>query len=873
MMKTESGSAARWVRAALQVNPYCYKGGKRPSDSFDSEELYNDALIAACKEANIEVIAITDHWSIDGSLRLQTAAEAAEIHVLPGFEATTAEGVHVLVIFPLGTTASSITAAMGRCGGSPGLHGSGSETFFNLVDRMKNDNVLVIPAHVNVSSGLFGRLTGQQLERAVTSPDLYAVGVSPNLAVAPRQAEIVKGNKPFNREHDLAFIHADDISHPDTLVAPGGSTWFKLSEISLENLAMALKAPETRVRVSDPQPRSGARLREVRFEGGFLHGVAVPFSDELTAIIGGRGTGKSTIVESIRFALGIPVRGKLAKAEHDRMISHVLGVGAVVTVVVDVLAPSPNTYEIRRAEDELPRVSDADGRTVAVAPLDLIDDVEIFGQHELAELAHDPVEVARMLARFAGQGGPDAEMAEVEQQLVDNRSLLLRAENDLEGLEKQLEDLPRLQAQKTRYEETGTAGRLKVVDDLNADEQRFADARTLVGEVRTALRAVASDALVERLSKYDAADEQRPSVEYHRAVESALSRLRAAVETGMREMFESVDEADKLIEANLGQWQASTSRLREENQAVLRALHDEGLEPKKYLDASKAVSALDQRALQRTTLTDRLASLKNDRTKLMALLNGHRDRRRSMFLSSVRRATEAAGGDVVVQAARNLDRGDLTGVLDAHISGTRNQIRAALELETFSAADFVHTVRETPDVLGQKFSLTEAQAKKVIEAGEPFLRELEEITLPDAVLVKLNVAPEDDAREYRALDDLSRGQKATALLLLLLSAASTPLIIDQPEDDLDNRFIYRGIVRRLRALKGERQLIMTTHNANIPVLGDAELLISLESEHGHGGLIENGVGSIDSVGVRRIAEDILEGGHEAFNQRRHRYGY
>lgn len=872
MNPSEFGSAARWVRASLQVNPYCYEGGKRPSKSYESEELYNAALVSEFSALGIEVIAVTDHWSIDGSLGLLSAAESSGVHALPGFEATTEEGVHVLVIFPSGTQPAAITATMGMCGGSPGLRGSGTMTFLGLIDRMKSENVLVIPAHANVDSGMFGQLTGQQLERAVRDPALYAVGISPNLPMAPRQEAIVNGQKPFDREHRLAFIHADDICHPDTLASPGGSTWFKLSETSMANLAMALKAPETRVRVADPQIRSGARLREIRFEGGFLEGVTVPFSDELTAIIGGRGTGKSTVIESIRFALDVPVRGKLAKAEHDRMITHVLGVGAVVTVVVDVLAPSPNRYTVRRAEDEPPRVTDSSGRVVAMRPLDLIDDVEIFGQHELAELAHDAVEVARMLARFAGQGEEDTEMSATEQKLAENRAGLGLAEKEVSGLDKQLEDLPRLQAQRSRYEETGAADRLKVIDDLNADQQRFANAQNAVNEVRTSLRDFAVDALIERIT-YDAIDESRLALESHRVVETALAELRVALTTGIRQLIEATDSAGTVISSGLVQWQADTAALREENQAVLRTLHDEGLEPKKYLDASKAVLALDQRAQQRASFQERIDMLEGDRGLLMDELSGHRDRRRSAFLASVRQATEAAGGDVVVQPARNLNRDALSAVLDRHIAGTRNQIRNAFEVEARSAADFVSTARQSPATMGQKYGLTEAQSKKVIDAGEPFLRELEEITLPDAVLVKLNVAPEEGQREYRALDDLSRGQKATALLLLLLSAASTPLIIDQPEDDLDNRFIFRGAVRRIRELKGERQLIMTTHNANIPVLGDAELLIALESDRGRGRPIRDGVGSIDSIGVRRIAEDILEGGHEAFTQRRHRYGY
>jgi len=120
---------------------------------------------------------------------------------------------------------------------------------------------------------------------------------------------------------------------------------------------------------------------------------------------------------------------------------------------------------------------------------------------------------------------------------------------------------------------------------------------------------------------------------------------------------------------------------------------------------------------------------------------------------------------------------------------------------------------------------------------------------------------------------LSKGQKATALLLLLLGTTEGGLIIDQPEDDLDNRFIYDGVVQRLRSLKGRRQVMVATHNANVPVLGDAELVVGLEGDGQHGKPIPDGVGSLDDAAVRHLVEDILEGGEAAFNARQYLYGF
>lgn len=127
--------------------------------------------------------------------------------------------------------------------------------------------------------------------------------------------------------------------------------------------------------------------------------------------------------------------------------------------------------------------------------------------------------------------------------------------------------------------------------------------------------------------------------------------------------------------------------------------------------------------------------------------------------------------------------------------------------------------------------------------------------------------------QYKSLHELSKGQKATALLLMLLIDATAPLFIDQPEDNLDNRFVFDEIVPRLRQLKGQRQLVLSTHNANVPVLGDADLVVAMECVDNTGCVADGGVGSLDDEGVRRLTGILLEGGQAAFAARQHLYGY
>ncbi len=147
------------------------------------------------------------------------------------------------------------------------------------------------------------------------------------------------------------------------------------------------------------------------------------------------------------------------------------------------------------------------------------------------------------------------------------------------------------------------------------------------------------------------------------------------------------------------------------------------------------------------------------------------------------------------------------------------------------------------------------------------LRKIEQLQLHDLTQIELEVNG-----HFKKLENLSKGQQCTAILNILLLDNKDPLIVDQPEDNLDNSFIAENLVETIRENKIKRQYIFATHNANIPVFGDAELIVAMEELDGQGKVSEGGIGSIDSVGVRNKVIQILEGGPEAFRMREEKYG-
>jgi energy-coupling factor transporter ATP-binding protein EcfA2 len=169
-------------------------------------------------------------------------------------------------------------------------------------------------------------------------------------------------------------------------------------------------------------------------------------------------------------------------------------------------------------------------------------------------------------------------------------------------------------------------------------------------------------------------------------------------------------------------------------------------------------------------------------------------------------------------------------------------------------------------LIGERASFDEERTRRVIDALrlDGIAYDLEAVDLEDVPCIELL-----DGDKYKESPNLSTGQRCTTILPILLVQSERPLLIDQPEDNLDNAFIYETIVKALRAVRGTRQVIFVTHNPNIPVLGEAERIFVLESD-GHNASVRR-VGSVDEC--KDDIETILEGGREAFLQRKRRYGH
>lgn len=862
---------AQWIRAALQVNPFGYEGRNAPKTFFDDEGQYNTALLDKCDELGITLIAITDHWCVESAAGLIEAAQARGMTALPGFEANSSEGIHVLVLFEAETPFATVNAAIGRCGADPGCdNGTTGHPYAKIMKEMTAMGALPIPAHVNAKpAGLLTTRSGQPLVGMILHEDLHAIGISPNAETAKDQQAVIDGTGIFERVHPLAVIHADDVMGPRQLQDSGASSWFKVSAASLESLKLAVRTPQTRISLTDPSATPRSRIKSVSWVGGYLDGVSVPISSDLTALIGGRGAGKSTVIESIRYALGIqPISTQMVK-DHKSIVDHVLNAGTIVRVEVESVTPTLQSFTIQREVPHSPVVLDADGERTKLTPVDAIGAVEVFGQHELAELAGDSESIAELVKRFDGSDGEDPALTNLRDRLRVNREDLKRAEDAKARLDEDHARAERLEEQLGHYEDTDVPAKLQGQQRLAQDEAVFKEGSARLEAARKALDLYRkSGSLSDLAAPIDNVDGAPQAQRLTRAT-AALSALHRTLTDLGEQAATAVEAAEQEIKAAKDAWRESTAQEKEGYGKVLRELAEQGLDPGRYISAKQDLANLKASEPRQKAQEGEIRRLKKERGSMLGELRTHETAATERLHTAIRSANSATDGVVVVKPMPAPDRGHVIEVIKKRVKGQRTQIVAAVQDPAFSTRALAEAIRGGSGALS-KLDIKGAQASNLVESGEELARELEELTVGLAVEVLLKV---DGAQGLRSMDQLSKGQRATALLLLLLGASDAPLIIDQPEDDLDNNFVYKGVVKHLRELKGTRQVIASTHNANVPVLGDAELIVVLESDGSRGKPSDNGVGSLDDRAIRSLAENILEGGPAAFNARHHLYGF
>lgn len=855
-----------------------------------------EAIVDTAVTNSIGILAITDHNSSKNTARSIEYARTKyrdRLLVLAGVEVTTAHG-HLLVYFGPDDTASldkflakidivkpgsgeshtaksmaDVAAIAGSIGGvCVAAHIDRTKTGFEMwqpgYPNWKKD-IITCPAIYGLEVDDPANLVWYSVDDEATPNGTERKKLLELRAKAPgAAARAVLGHLQNSDAHTLtAFTTA----HQKRVL-----TRFKMDALTFESFRTALVDPDARVRATVRLPPAIHRLLGMHVEGGFLGSKSYRFNDNLTCFIGGRGTGKSTALKCVAYALG--ASDDLASYDNcpDSVVVYCEDAGGVV-------------YRYERMRDGSPEVRAREGAQALEVAVDAFR-IEYYPQGHLSEVAKDPLRNAALLQEFLDRHLHLADLRARESELLDE---LDQNGSTLRPLEAQAATRPAKKKQLDEYDKKLKIAQDSKLKDVAAFQTHLGAEKGLaksLDEIKVGYRKGVS--LATYLRSYDDlvahagdltgdTDASAHLAAAKRIIEEANQYLQAqqtSISTKMREVSTK-------LEAELKGLAGIHDRLEKGVATKIADLQKAGLSAT-VADHKKLVN-------QRTALAAEISKIDNKAAELKASRSIRVDRLAD--LATMRAAIAKRRIDQIKEVNKHLGRSiddytvavvyEADGLLDEFLKLVLEQMHGTYFKDDM-ARDFCAAT--TPqDFAGLVAGAKVDDVAKIANVGPQWAPQLVERFGRLGALHRLQVLSKPARPDILVLTktkptrripvtQLSDGQKHTILLTIaMLAESEVPLVIDQPEDDLDNAFIFASVVRMLRDVKERRQVILVTHNANIAVLGDAEMLFPMHREGDSG--VAFAQGSIDRQETKQAVQKILEGGELAFLRRREIYGH
>lgn len=863
-------------------------------------------------EHGIECIAVTDHNTSGWIDCLQQEAqrlraEGHTIHLFPGVEISTQGNVHVLAIFDPSVDAQHVATAIGAAGYT-GTYGDsdtdGSQSPEYVVKAITESlNGVAIPAHIELEGSGVCKLGSKSVFRVCKAADAV---------------EVVFPDKP-----QMSIFRATGLSLPQIIGsdshAPNENgrayTWVKMSSPTIDGLKLALLDGNTCIRRSDeeftPNTLPSTYLKELTVSDTKYCGRGKPFSVKLNpwlnSIVGSRGSGKSTLAEFIRIALhktgdilqldeSNEIRRNFERffrvAQNRNDYGVLLNNSQIQCVVVknniDYRISWDQTQQqttIHRKDNEqwVPELGDIQTRFP----------VSIFSQKQIFDMAKDPNTLLAII-----DNSPEVSIQawqthwdELKNQFIQLRASelgLINKVSSLNTIEGQLADV---NAKIAHIEASGHSQILQDYNNLYHQKNYVLNAINLMNSEITTITNIIQTSTGQISGGIGNEVTNDPMIA--NSLQQTARKIEDWKHSATQELSLIVSELALLGEAveksNLSQ--LCTGAYNKYSQLVT-SMQQQGIkEPSEYNSLVKErialngkVKEIDSANKQLNTIRDQIENsyqsliewrkelTKRRDTFVNQYISPHRDIKITIgqlqhsehlelsFRELINRVDGAFASDL-------MDEDKQQGILYA----LKSLVAEAEEQQVGSSYEHLHQFKL--DVFNHHTSKTNILNCTIGKRLSSVIEQLDSSSLDRL----WSWFPEDnlsvefyDGRRFKPLSQGSAGQKAATVLSFLLSYGDEPLIVDQPEDDLDNALISKLVITKLHDIKPKRQFLIITHNPNIVVNGDSELVIVLEDK---GNITLAAAGGLQELSVRQEVCEIMEGGKEALEKRYKRMKY
>ena len=882
--------------------------------------------------AGIDCVAVTDHNSGDWIDRLQDAYKEMEqqtnegsppdgfreLTIFPGVEISVNGGFHLLAIFdPEDTTRtiSNLLATVGY-GGTPGDSDEvTTKSPKEVLQAVMDSGGIPIPAHADQNKGLLqvdpgtrkSKLDANTLRQVINVEGLLAVEWGDISSLMPACVKEQQASR-------LTKILGSDCHSFQGNSAPGSRfTWIKMETPAIEGLRLALldgnDISVQRVQCGNEDSLTPfatpthfitkIEIETARYMGNDL-AENLEFNPCYNAVIGGRGTGKSTIIHALRLAYRREeelelLAGPLDQFKHfSRPVKERDGGGALRdNTEIRVEINQDGVLHLLRwrcdgnGECVEEREGDADWKPSRNPHINKERfPVRIFSQGQIAAMAGENRQaLLGVIDEAAGVGDLDREFEKEKNQYFTQQA-------KLRELHAQMQRRAELERKREELNQKINTLSQSPHAELLKDHQQCCKQQNEVAIIWEQLQKMPGriELLTEELYLDDwpekIFDGERDADML--AWRADADHILKAARDGLTQVVRTLDEKVRKLrdDDRLANWQQRVKKTQKDYEALQASLTEQGIsDPQAFSHLIQQRQLLGEKLKQLGRIQQEYVNLQAvNATQWLKVLDARVaiTQKRKEFLTKlsdndfVRIDVIGFGFD-----ARNIER-NLRALLEIQNEHFEKDI---LLMEDQKPTGGLAGQLATDDKTDDKKNILEDIKQKLINIDDNFGgrfrkyldRKLQRAEFADHIRcwfpdddLRIEYSRRGDGHDWSAITQGSQGQRSAALLAFLLAFGNEPLILDQPEDDLDNNLIYDLIVRQIRENKQRRQLIIVTHNPNVVVNGDAEMVHVLDFQNGQCRRVKHG--ALQNKAVREEVCRIMEGGREAFARRWARLG-
>ena len=857
-MSNKFSNGSIWVRFDCHLHTRADREFKYAEHENEYITKYTEKL----KEEEIEVGIITNHnkFDIEEYKALKKKANKENIFILPGVELSVndgSNGIHCLIVFnpdewlENGNNYISqfIIESFAGKANYENENGRSNDNLITTIEKLNkyNKDYFIILAHVEQRSGFFEELDGGRIQE-FSKHKLFRKNILAFQKVTKYDLSV--WNQWFDNELP-AFVEGSDPKKIDE-IGKGEKSYIKIGDYNFEAVKFALQDKDFRVKKEKPIIENGY-IKSISFDGSSckLDGQTIEFSSSMNNLVGVRGAGKSSIIEAIRYGLDLPFGNNSIDISYkNELVKQLLGSAGKITIKIK--NSDGKEFTVDRVFNHALEIK-LDGELKNLNTSLILKKPLYFGQKDLSNYRDDFEN--DLISKLIGDKTKDIEQKiETKKQEIRIQLENIKKYDNLENKKEEVnQKIEELNLKIEEFKKHNIEEKLKKQIEFDKDNSNFTniikDLQDFRNDVNSFLSSYEDGKFFDNLKNYQPTENQDIFKELYKIIDISKQNF-LDISNQLKQLLDSFKNINSVNISFKDKYKAFKDeflRIQREINLPNNLRADDFINYTKMLNSQKLMKNEIEKSFEKKLDND------NNLKKLLSELNELYREEFKIIDEEVQKINESQES-ISIKSEFKANKNEFDKFL-RNIFGGSGLMKNDYDMLTSNYVD--------PIAIYEDFENISLGGNKLLLFRERFKDSLASMLtykVPNKIDIFYN---------GKELAKHSLGQRASALIIFILTQKDNDvIIIDQPEDDLDNQTIYKEVIKELIKLKSKTQFIFATHNANIPVLGDCEQIVVCDYEEKK---INIEMGSIDNHNIQQKIINIMEGGKDAFNKRREIY--